>query len=104
MRQGAKACGYGSRGATARGARGAVELPRIATRRPDEIVAHVLVPVVGGVGFANHNAPCSFDTLGDHTIDIRNVVLEEFRAIRAAQTSTGFEVFNGDWQPMQWLQ
>src|SRR5712691_12060526 len=44
MRQGAKPGGHGSRGTTARSPRGTLELPWIATRRPDEIIAHVLVP------------------------------------------------------------
>src|SRR5438093_8999261 len=100
MRQGAQSCSYGRRGTTARSPRGTVKVPRIATRWPEEIVAHVLMPVVGRVRFAKHNAPGSFDTLGDHAIHIRNVALEEFGAIRTAQPRAGLQVLNGDWQSM----
>src|SRR5712691_2040853 len=103
MRQGAKPGGHGGRGTTTRGSRSALELPRIATRRPDEVVAHVLVPIVGRIGFAKHNAPGSFDAPSDHAIEIGDVVLEEFGAIGTAQTSTGFEIFDRDREPMQGL-
>jgi len=59
---------------------------------------------VGRIGFPEYNAPGSFDAFGDHAIEIGNVVLEKFGAIRTAQTSTGFQVFNGDRQSMQWGQ
>src|SRR5712691_8409668 len=103
MRQGAKPGGHGSRGTTARSPRGTLELPWSATRRPDEIIAHVLVPIVGRIGFAKYNAPGSFDTPSDHAIEIGDVVLEEFGAIGTAQTSTGFEIFDRDREPMQGL-
>src|SRR5262245_7797337 len=103
MRQGAKPSSHGSRGTTTRSPRGTLKLPRIATRRPDEVIAHVLVPIVGRIGFAKHNAPGSFDTPGDHAVEIGDVVLEEFGAVGTAQPSTGFEIFDRDGEPMQGL-
>src|SRR5215831_1594124 len=104
MRQGAKPGGHGSRGTTARSSRSTLEMPRIATRWSDEVITHVLVPVVRSIRFPEHNAPGSFDAFSDHAIEIGNVVLEKFGAIGTAQTSTGFQVFNGDRQSMQWVQ
>src|SRR4029453_1654013 len=104
MRQGTKPCRHGSRGTTARSPRGTLELPRIATRRSNEVIAHVLVPIVGRIGFAKHNASSGFDALGDHTVEIGDVVLKEFGTIGTAQTSTGFEIFDRDREPMQGLE
>src|SRR5215813_4410060 len=104
MRQRAKTCGHGSRGTTTRSPRGTLKLPRIATRRPDEVIAHVLVPIVGRISFAKHNAPGSFDAPSDHAVAIGDVVLKEFGAIGTAQTSTGFEIFDRDREPMQGLE
>src|SRR5712691_314414 len=104
MRQGAKPGGHGSRGPTARSPRGTLELPRIATRRSNEVVTHVLVPVVGRVGFAKHNTSGSLDAPSDHPVKIGDVVLKEFGAIGTAQTSTGFEIFDRDGEPMQGLE
>src|SRR5215510_3100283 len=104
MRQGAKSSGHRSRGPTTRSPRGTLELPRIATRWPDEVIAHVLVPIVGRIGFAKHNAPGSFDARRDHAVKIGDVVLKEFGAIGTAQTNTGFEIFDRDGEPMQGLE
>jgi hypothetical protein len=59
---------------------------------------------VGRIGFAKHNAPGSFDAPGDYAIEIGDVVLKEFGAIGTAQTSTGFEIFDRDGEPMQGLE
>src|SRR5262245_28936975 len=100
MRQRTKPNDHGSRGTAARSSRSTLEMPRIATRWPDEVITHILIPVVGRIGFPEHNAPGSFDTSSDHTIEIGDVVLEKFGAIGTAQTSTGFQVFNEDQQSM----
>src|SRR5262249_39774380 len=63
-----------------RAARGAIQLPRVATGSAEQIIAQLLVAEVGCVSLAQQDGPAASHPLRDHAIGIRDMLLEELRA------------------------
>ena len=85
----------------ARGPRRAVQLPGISTRRPDEVVAHVLVPGMRGVGLADDDPARRLGALGDDAIEVGNAGFEELRAIGTTQARYRLQILDGNRYSMQ---
>src|SRR5579859_3351519 len=88
--------------ATTGRAGGALEVPGVARRWPDQVVAHVLVAEVGRVRLAEEDCASRAQAAGDAAVEVGDKVLEEFGAVRGAQSSRRLEVFHRDGQTVQW--
>ena len=101
VRQRAQPRGHRCRGAATGGARGAVQLPWVAARRTQEVVAHVLVPVVRRVGLPDHDAAGALGAFRHQAVAVRDVVGEEPGAKRAAQAGDRLQVLYRHRQAVQ---
>src|SRR5689334_3175014 len=104
MRKRSNSSRDGGRRATARSAGRTTPVPWIACRRTEQVVARILVSVMRCVGLAEDDPSSETQSGSNPAVEIRYVLLEEFRTVRGAQATGWLQVFDGHRQAVEHTQ